>query len=134
MNTDNPLTLFDGGIMYFRFPCFDTGPDLHYLFRYRISNIDITDDGGIKCYLEDMMPNRFQGGKWLEHPTEPVPRSYEPCMLTFRGRRLRFPLISFLSPTIAHLRIDLSADALIYKDSAEQPESNPFKDFSRCHE
>jgi hypothetical protein len=127
------LEQFTGGIMYFRTDCFEVGPDLYYLFRYRVNRISILPDGGIRCDVTDMYPNRYTARKWIDHPTDPAPRVYKRCIGKNGGADEKLPLITPLTPTMTRIKIDMVANAIVYARPEDVPsDENPMRDFTRA--
>ena len=102
-NIDNAfLQSFVGGVWYFRWPCWETGPDWWYLFRSKILGIRITEDNGLTVLLEDLPLNRFMAGSWVSHPSKPGERVFKPRTTTRKGEKVPLPDYSIISPTITY--------------------------------
>jgi len=137
MNIDNSfLQTFVGGIWYFRFPCFEKGPDWYYLFRSRIVSIGITEDKGLALQLQTLPLNRFVAGSWTEHEMdEHVAHLFKPGLTKKDGVEVLLPDFCIISPTIVHITCDTAADAVMYANESEQPdELHSFAHFPEGHE
>ncbi|MFA6463949.1 MAG: hypothetical protein WCV55_03000 [Candidatus Paceibacterota bacterium] len=122
-NIDNALLQsFVGGIWYFRWPCWETGPDWWYLFRSKILNIRITGDSGLAVLLEDLLLNRFMAGSWINHPSEPEEQVFKPNSTMRKGERVIIPDYTIISPTIIVIKLDEVAEAVMYANESEQPD------------
>ena len=124
------LQSFVGGIWYFRWPCFETGPDYYYLFRSKIIRIRVTDDNGLAVLLEDLPLNRFMAGSWINHPSSLEERIFRPGSTIRKGERIALPEYSIISPTIIGIKCDEVGEAVMYAREDEQPdELNRFANF-----
>lgn len=125
------LQSFIGGVWYFRFPCFNTGPDWYNLFRSRIVNIRVTENGGLEVELNNLPNNRFVEGKWVyHHQTNEGKKIYRPKQITRSGKPKATPDLTKISETIAFIEIDELNEAVLYSSENEEPDvTNCFANF-----
>lgn len=124
------LQSFIGGILYFRYPCFETGPDYYYLFRSKILNIAVTENGGLEVELKDLPENRFAEGKWIYHQTNEGRKVYPPKQVTRGGKLQKRPDFTKISETVVFIEIDEVAEIVLYAKEEEQPDiTNCFANF-----
>lgn len=135
MNIDPAfLRAFIGGIWLLRVPCHEIGPDWHYLFKWKIIDMDL-DQSGLWIDLKDVYPNRFSCGSWIENPTQEGIQYFKADQDTVRGKKVTIPLFKVLSPRIIYIKPDLVAEAVIYANEADIPdELHVFQHFEKGHE
>lgn len=132
MNIDQKtLKKFIGGTLYFRFVCFECGPDEYYLFRSKIVEILFEQDK-IIFVTQPIMPNRFMQGEWTHHPIDKTRYEIEKITDKVFGK---FPQFETISDTVLHLKIDACADVILRTSWEDEPEpKHAFEHFPKGHE
>jgi hypothetical protein len=129
MNINNSfLQSFIGGIWYFRFPDFEPGPDQYYLFRSRIMDIEVSDEG-LALVRADLRPNRFALGEWIDHQSKDGYQFF-PCIEDKRrGLEIILPRFTLISASILQVEVG-GAEAIIYAPGESEPDDlHVFRDF-----
>jgi hypothetical protein len=126
------LRSFIGGVFYFRWPCFEEGPDYWYLFRSRIIDVELS-----KEYLciatEDLYPNRFMLGEWIDHETSSGIQEFRQGENPLLGTNISFQLIS---PDILYAKLSSSGQGVFYTHESHSPHepTEVFRDFPNGYE
>lgn len=116
-----------GGVAYFRYPDFEPGPDLYYLFRYRIIDMIMVGDEMV-IFVETFQPSRFTLGEWSNHYLDPTmlivaERIHSPIWGNF-------PRFKLLSESVIYGQISSCGEIVFMHPSIEEPDvTEVFKHF-----
>jgi hypothetical protein len=121
------LQTFNGGILIFRFPCFESGPDLQYLFMYNISNVEITE-GGVTFYIHNTISFRYtkdyksdEVNKNLNKPKwiRLLVHEKHTKQVNLIKKYIYIEKIKVINEGIIYLPLDTVADCVIYSKNCE---------------
>lgn len=110
---------FNHSICYFRFPCFEPGPEWYYLFRFKI-RFEILGKS-VRFQRKDFFPNRYVLGEWIDHKTTVENQSIVVDLDDEKWKKIE--------KGILYVKVDEVADMILYQDEKLCPDFDPFEHF-----
>jgi hypothetical protein len=129
------LEPLDSGILVYRFPSFDTGPDLEYIFMYNISNIEITIEGARFHIGESIHPNQLTKdyksteSDRLKNKPKWVHNKNGAKYIDLLKDYIYEEKVKVLDKGSIYLPLDYFADSIFYTSDSDIEKSNPLEIF-----